>query len=348
MLRKKSHKIAVKIQLDRDFRRWSWPREEVKSGGQSVCVCISEHILMFGRQAKAFVPKLSPRFLRSLPQPLIQKMFQALMVPLSLVVSAGCQQQGDERLKEKASIEQRVMLDEHYKKLDQRASAFQDELNLIHRFNRAVSGTYRGVLVDPNFSSGEFKPGAGDVVAGADDLLSSKSMGAIPKEWSAQMIVAARWPYQPSENGRVRSLEELNLELSQVGLNVQFRAEIPGRENSAVGCNFSDLRPDLAQGTLTLLASECAMVMRLELAGLSLAHEGGSQGLKVSVLRTWATPLEFISQFDRVRASVSSAELSQKAQRGQLTETPGWIGFADPKQRAVSYRVKLIKVEGVL
>lgn len=241
------------------------------------------------------------------------------LISFSIFLS-GCQQQGDERLKEKAAIEHKAGLEEQYRKLDERATSFQKEILQRHRFNQAISGTYKGILTELPPTSSVLEGGP----AGSE----------FPKEFGVQLILTPKWSYSPSD-GRVRSMEELNLELSQLFLNVQFRPELASRSGAAVGCSFSEVRPDLLNGHINLMSETCPSAVRIKLASLQETSEsqmGSMSGLE-------------IFKFLKSRTfQVNSSGLASKILSGESNRVSALSGLVDPNQRAVTYELKMIRV----
>lgn len=218
-----------------------------------------------------------------------------------LVLSTGCDQ-GNERLDEKARIEGRasgeanVEVQNH--NLATRAASMEADLTIRRRFIESVTGTYEGTLVD--------------------------SQG---RNVSTRMTVTSSFPRYPVGD-RPRTVEELTYELSNLHLNIQIVEWFPTGSGStdpemAFGCIFENVRPNMTDGTLSMMSEACR----------------GSYIL--SAITSDTTDDEIRTSEDRTE---TSRRIASEVLNGSRLTIDGFIGVKQSVQSSRRFPVRLEKV----
>ena len=65
---------------------------------------------------------------------------------------------------------------------------------------------------------------------------------------------------------RIRTLDEINYELSNLALNMNIKLENPRVSNSAVSCIVENYRPDINKGIINIISESCKNIFKLMLA----------------------------------------------------------------------------------
>lgn len=153
----------------------------------------------------------------------------------SLVLFIASCDQGNDRLKEKADIESKVIsqnqIDAEMSHLTQRSKEMEADLLERQRFYKSVSGTYEGKL-----NNG----------------------------YHIKITLASRLPYYPPQ--RIRILEEIASDLSLLGFNAQVIQWLPKSSISATGCKVEMIKPDLINGEIIIASDNCPNFYKLKIA----------------------------------------------------------------------------------
>lgn len=160
-----------------------------------------------------------------------------LFLSLAVLLGSACAEkdQGDDRLKEKARIEEQERADTDNKVLAERAKKMEEDLQRRYRFIKAMSHEYEGTAVS---SGSKFKV----------------NIGILP---TINII----------ETERVRTLEEIASDLNSLFLNAQI-IMASGKE-MAFGCNYIDIRPDIPNGRTDLISEDCPLRLTIYLSDRS-------------------------------------------------------------------------------
>ena len=158
------------------------------------------------------------------------KLYLLTALILGGALVGGCENQGNERLKEKAQIEGRETAEEETKaqneNLAQKSSEMEEDLKVRHRFYQAVKGNYEGTF---KTEQGTFK-------------IKLNLVPSLP----------------PYTSDRVRQLDEIVADINNLYLNAQIVQWNPSNSLSAVGCRIENIRPDIVNGTIDIASENCA------------------------------------------------------------------------------------------
>ncbi|MCM0606514.1 MAG: hypothetical protein KA715_10530 [Xanthomonadaceae bacterium] len=158
---------------------------------------------------------------------------------VTVFYSSACDQ-GNDRLKEKADIESKVIsqnqIDAEMAHLTQRSKEMEKDFLERQKFYQALVGTYEGEI-----SNG----------------------------YRIKITLASRLPnYQVP---RIRMLEEITNDLDRLGLNAQIIQWLPNNNLSAIGCQVEMIKPDLVNGELTISSDNCPNLYKI-----SISHDAES------------------------------------------------------------------------
>jgi len=144
-----------------------------------------------------------------------------------------------ESAKERAKLEEEASRDVNAKAQAEKASKMEAELVMRHHYYSALEGEFEGTLM-----------------ADADP-------------YKIKFTLARSLP--PYTGSRVRELSEIETDLNNLYFHMQAVQWHPADSASAVGCRFTELRPDFNKGSLVAASSECANLYSV------LISEGGAQ-----------------------------------------------------------------------
>ncbi len=182
--------------------------------------------------------------------------FALALISLTLV---ACYDDGSSALKEKAGIEGEAaaqkQLQAENENLARRAKEMEADLAKRHRFYQAAKGTYEGVL---KTEQGQF---------------------------NIRLTLIPSLP--PYVTDRVRALDEIVTDLTNLHFNVQVVQWNPANSQSAVGCRIEKVSPDMANGEITATSESCSNLYMLQLSedpNLGFSPGGRSMSLAAAVL----------------------------------------------------------------
>jgi hypothetical protein len=165
----------------------------------------------------------------------------------------GCGQ-GNDRLIEKARLEGKEAaeagINSQNENLASRASTMEADLTRRHRFFQAVAGTYEGTMPT---DSGAF---------------------------NIRLTLVPSLP--PTPTSRVRPIEEITHDLTNLYFNVQIVQWNPSTPLSAVGCRIESVRPDIVNGTIQIASVNCPNFYAFELSDAG-APESNARALAQGV-----------------------------------------------------------------
>lgn len=145
---------------------------------------------------------------------------------VGLLVLAGCDEGEFNVLGEQAALQAQKQVDAENENLLKRAAEMEADLASRQRFYEGVRGTYEGV----------FQTDAG--------------------EFNMRVTLVPSVP--PYRSSRIRSLEEIASDLSNLHFNIQIVQWSPSSPMSAVGCRIEEVRPDLVRGRIDIASENCA------------------------------------------------------------------------------------------
>ncbi len=158
-------------------------------------------------------------------------MLKILVILTSIVIVACAERDGDSRLKERAQIEEAERANVDKKVREERAKEMEADLLNRYRFIKAISHEYEGITQ----TTSKFK----------------LRIGMLP---TINIV----------ETNRVRTLEEIASDLASLFLNAQIVMAVT--PESAFGCTFINIKPDIPNGIADLIAEECPIRLTIRLS----------------------------------------------------------------------------------
>lgn len=146
----------------------------------------------------------------------------------------SCSKGGDERLKEQENIRSQEQISAQNENQREWAEKMEKDLNQRKHFVEAIEGSFSGDIAvgDINFD------------------IKARFTSSIPIAYS----------------DRIRTLDEINYELSNLALNINIKLENPRVNNSAVSCIVEKYRPDINKGIINIISESCKNTFKLMLA----------------------------------------------------------------------------------
>lgn len=146
----------------------------------------------------------------------------------------SCSKGGDERLKEQESIRSQEQINAQNENQREWAEKMEKDLNQRKHFIEAIEGSFTG------------EAAVGDI----DFDIKARFTSSIPIAYS----------------DRIRTLDEINYELSNLALNMNIKLENPRVSNSAASCIVENYRPDINKGIINIISESCKNTFKLMLA----------------------------------------------------------------------------------
>lgn len=146
------------------------------------------------------------------------------------VFFAGCAQQDDKRISDRAEIEGRAVNKAEQERLNKLSGEMEADLERRHRFYQAMSGEYSGIFT---------------TASGVKFASKVKLIPSLP-------------PYAPPN--RIRTLEEVSSDLNNLYFNIQVLHWSPGNSATATGCVFQEVRGNLEKGKVDVAQAACPNV----------------------------------------------------------------------------------------
>ncbi len=158
-----------------------------------------------------------------------------LIICLIIFVLSACQ--GDERLSEVSTTQTEAQINVENRDREMKARAMEMDLKRRQRFYQALKGRYEGT----------FKSDIG--------------------------IINVRMTFSPSlpsvDIERARQLDEIVYDLNNLYLNVNIIQWVDDDPTMAVGCNISQVRPNIMDGEVIISSESCPNFYRLEISELA-------------------------------------------------------------------------------
>ncbi len=153
-----------------------------------------------------------------------------LVIGVSLVSAAlfsGCEtSKSSDKIREIADIQGQQQVNAERQYLESKARAMETDLEKRQRFYQALAGTYEGMM---RVGQGDFK---------------------------IRLTLAPSLPrYVPSD--RVRTVEEVTSDLTNLYFNVQVVQWNPQTRFGSVGCLVAHVRPDIVRGRVNVASEDC-------------------------------------------------------------------------------------------
>ena len=162
-----------------------------------------------------------------------------LLLGASLIT--GCSKGGDKRLEEKADIQAQRDIQAININNNEIVAKLEGDLNKRKQFIRSIQGEFEGKLT----------------VDGTDYMMRLKITPTIPTE----------------DNSRVRTIDEVNFEIQNLGLNINIKQWNPNVPLSAVTCTIQNYRPDTQKGMINIISENCKNLYEFYISDNSLDIE---------------------------------------------------------------------------
>lgn len=170
-------------------------------------------------------------------------MKKLLLGIMALMLLAACDGKSKDGTIERATTEQEAARDVDNKNLAQKAQQLETYLGVQHNLYKAVEGEYDGTVM----------------------------VNRSP----AKMRLTFTRTIQEFKGGRTRQLSEIETDINSLRFNVQARQWHPKYPGSAVGCNYTLVKPDYNQGFIELqpasASSECKLTYRIYLSNAGMS-----------------------------------------------------------------------------
>lgn len=189
-------------------------------------------------------------------------------------------------LVEKARREGRAQAEEQLRiengNLSAKSNKMEEDLSRRHQFFQAAGGTYEGTIAT---DQGNFN--------------------------IRITLVPSLAPYPVD---RVRQLEEITADITNLHFNAQIVQWSPENNLSSVGCRVSDIRPDLLNGVISIASPECPNLYILAL-----------------------------SNSKRTRGAVTSKAIVGQIYKRKLKAVPSLVGEVRPTTNAAIYQLSAVR-----
>jgi hypothetical protein len=160
------------------------------------------------------------------------------VVVLALASGFGCRSKDLDVVSERAGLEAEKQIEKEKASREKLAGEMEMDLSNRQRFFQAVRGVYEGEVE----------------IDGAPFQLRVRLIPSIP-------------PYRSS---RVRQLDEIENELTNLHFSVEVKLWSGSDRRNAVGCHLDEVHPDLVSGRVDLVAQGCPTL------SFSLSHPADS------------------------------------------------------------------------
>ncbi len=207
-----------------------------------------------------------------------------LLLGASLIT--GCSKGGDKRLEEKADIQAQRDIQAININNNEIVTKLEGDLNKRKQFIRSIQGEFEGKLS----------------VDGTDYMMRLKVTPTIPTE----------------DNSRVRTIDEVNFEIQNLGLNINIKQWNPNVPLSAVTCTIQNYRPDTQKGMINIISENCKNLYEFYISDNSLDIE-----------------------VSKMEITKDSELLANKIANLSISKIDFFIGLFESAVSAQSYKLKL-------
>ena len=193
----------------------------------------------------------------------------------------------NESAKERAKAEEEASRDVNSKAQAEKAAKMEAELTMRHRYYNALEGEYEGTL------------------------------NADGDGYQIKFTFARSLP--PYTGTRVRELSEIESDLNNLYFHIQVVQWHSADSASAVGCRFSELKPNFDRGSLVAASSECPNLYSI------LISEGGGQAF--------------------TQKETKAKNLARKIKGQQVDLVKVLVGTVQPSSNSTKYSFNAKRVE---
>jgi len=120
---------------------------------------------------------------------------------------------------------------------------------------------------------------------------------------------------------RVRTLDEINYEISNLGLNINIKLENPRVANSAVSCIVENYKPNIEKGLIQIISESYKNIFKFILSDsleLNNSEDEGNRSVEIAknIRAEKINDVEFLTGF--FESSVSTKEYKFKVKKVNL------------------------------
>lgn len=197
--------------------------------------------------------------------------------PIAVVVLAGlaltaCQDQGNDRLAEKAKIEAQEAAKVEIETLRQKLQ-MEKESAIASAYERGKKEAEATVDVENGNLSQKIKAMESDLTSRHKFYQQTKgvyegTLSASDEEFRIRLTLAPS--LAPVHSSRTRTAAELEYDLTNLNFNVQVVQWKGGMPSTAVGCRVQGVRPDITAQEMTIASQDCPNLYRVSFKNQSL------------------------------------------------------------------------------
>lgn len=164
---------------------------------------------------------------------------------LAIGLVACAEKDGNDRLKEKAKIEQEQQSDVERKKLQERAQKMEVDLANRHYFYNSLEGEFEGSLTVKD------------------------------ETYKIRFVFARSIP--PYTGERIRELSEIENDINNLFFHMQVVQWHPADNSSAVGCRVTGIRPNMDLGSFVVASNDCPNLYSLFISNVKQSLQNRSK-----------------------------------------------------------------------
>ncbi len=224
---------------------------------------------------------------------MIRHIFLGTWIIGSLLI-LGCQDE-DQSFKELQKKTGKFGMEGEFEAENERAIKMEEDLSRRHHFYQSLKGTYEGTLQEEGGS------------------------------FNLRITFAPSLPPYPKDPSRIRTIEEITSDLTNLYFNVQVIQWSPQNPLTSVGCRVEGVRPDMITGEVFISSEICPNFYALLLSD--------------------ATSQDSIGTLNNNQEKELATSLAQAIIEGQLTTVSQIQGQVRPTTNAAIYEFIAKRVE---
>lgn len=185
--------------------------------------------------------------------------------------------------------------------LTTKSSEMEADLATRQLFYQAVHGTYEGSLAT---EAGEYK---------------------------VRITLVPSLP--PYTTGRVRQLEEITSDLTNLYFHAQVVQWNPANRLSAVGCRVENIKPDVKKGEISIASASCPNLYALRISDPELLRASTEAAARVE------NPYESSSEAKPASSAEIAVSVARSITEGKVSALPQIVGEVYPSTNASVYKL---------
>jgi hypothetical protein len=212
-------------------------------------------------------------------------MKQIILFTFIILCISACSKGGDDRLAEQEKIRSKEQINALNKNQKEWANKMEKDLNQRKYFIKAIGGTFKGEVA-------------------VEDLYF-----AIKTELSPSIPIMF--------SDRVRTLDEINYEFENLGINISVKIENPRVPNSAVSCTVEGYKPNIEKGLINIISESCKNIFKFMLSDdvvkkNPMKVKSRARTLAKSIRRNEITSIDILNGIFESSASTKEYQFSLK------------------------------------